>query len=101
MLVITFKLVNHYSKDPRYMHPWCGYRVRVNAAVLSMYRHATDVAMLPLVAHSMEQVCAHSYQSKCAIIYYVQHGASVCTLLPIHNLLCTVSMEHVCAHSYQ
>ena len=38
--------------------------------------------------------------SECAIIYYVQYGASVCTLLPIgvhHNFLCTVWSK--CVHT--
>jgi len=52
MLVITFKLVNHYSKDPHYMHRGVaiGYAPVVNAAVLSMYPHVTDIAMLALIA---------------------------------------------------
>ena len=110
MLVIIFKLVNHYSKDRHYMHPWCGYRVRSRSQCRCPQRvspchwccYADRCRRLHCrhCHHSMEQVCAHSYQSECTIIYNVQYGASVCTLLPIrvrHNLLCTVWSK--CVHT--
>ena len=78
-----------------------GYAPVINAAVLSVYCHVTDVAMLARVAiHAVVAVatvwskCVHTYQSECAIIYYVQYGANVCTLLPTGVLGTTLVHMH-------